>query len=183
MSHDSDVKRKVFTCVNCLSMHYNQALLKQHQELCFKNESQTINMPNPGSAHAFSQFEARHKAALIGAFDFEVKLPSGNKIKTAHSESINEHKVVSYSFVIISSDDEIVFERSEQDEHNCLDLFMAAVIDAEKLVNDIMNRMQPMDITDEEQDSFDNAERCHICLLYTSPSPRDLSTSRMPSSA
>ena len=24
---------------------------------------------------------------------------------------------------------------------------------------------------------------CYICLLYTSPSPRDLSTSRMPSSA
>ena len=26
-------------------------------------------------------------------------------------------------------------------------------------------------------------QRCRICLLYTSPSPRDLSTSRMPSSA
>ena len=26
-------------------------------------------------------------------------------------------------------------------------------------------------------------EMCIICLLYTSPSPRDLSTSRMPSSA
>ena len=26
-------------------------------------------------------------------------------------------------------------------------------------------------------------ESCAICLLYTSPSPRDLSTSRMPSSA
>ena len=25
--------------------------------------------------------------------------------------------------------------------------------------------------------------RCFVCLLYTSPSPRDLSTSRMPSSA
>ena len=25
--------------------------------------------------------------------------------------------------------------------------------------------------------------RCGVCLLYTSPSPRDLSTSRMPSSA
>ena len=24
---------------------------------------------------------------------------------------------------------------------------------------------------------------CNVCLLYTSPSPRDLSTSRMPSSA
>ena len=27
------------------------------------------------------------------------------------------------------------------------------------------------------------SEDCNICLLYTSPSPRDLSTSRMPSSA
>ena len=26
-------------------------------------------------------------------------------------------------------------------------------------------------------------EPCYTCLLYTSPSPRDLSTSRMPSSA
>ena len=28
-----------------------------------------------------------------------------------------------------------------------------------------------------------DSHRIHICLLYTSPSPRDLSTSRMPSSA
>ena len=28
-----------------------------------------------------------------------------------------------------------------------------------------------------------DGDRVHLCLLYTSPSPRDLSTSRMPSSA
>ena len=36
------------------------------------------------------------------------------------------------------------------------------------------------------QDHFDSrrlADRLNDCLLYTSPSPRDLSTSRMPSSA
>ena len=32
-------------------------------------------------------------------------------------------------------------------------------------------------------DDFDSAEFSYNCLLYTSPSPRDLSTSRMPSSA
>ena len=32
-------------------------------------------------------------------------------------------------------------------------------------------------------DSADHFEEINICLLYTSPSPRDLSTSRMPSSA
>ena len=30
---------------------------------------------------------------------------------------------------------------------------------------------------------FDNVDPVKDCLLYTSPSPRDLSTSRMPSSA
>ena len=31
--------------------------------------------------------------------------------------------------------------------------------------------------------AVDQAAACRACLLYTSPSPRDLSTSRMPSSA
>ena len=37
------------------------------------------------------------------------------------------------------------------------------------------------DVTDNERESGDVEYR--NCLLYTSPSPRDLSTSRMPSSA
>ena len=47
----------------------------------------------------------------------------------------------------------------------------------------------PGDITQEELDAeidkLNNDPACtsYICLLYTSPSPRDLSTSRMPSSA
>ena len=35
----------------------------------------------------------------------------------------------------------------------------------------------------EMKDSEDDADFLKACLLYTSPSPRDLSTSRMPSSA
>ena len=49
---------------------------------------------------------------------------------------------------------------------------------------------QSMIISTHEQRAFDNTThcpRCDVqftsCLLYTSPSPRDLSTSRMPSSA
>ena len=40
------------------------------------------------------------------------------------------------------------------------------------------------DDADQEQVQWsDDAAHPHPCLLYTSPSPRDLSTSRMPSSA
>ena len=37
--------------------------------------------------------------------------------------------------------------------------------------------------TDEELADYYAVGQCTPCLLYTSPSPRDLSTSRMPSSA
>ena len=35
----------------------------------------------------------------------------------------------------------------------------------------------------DDQNRENEGDLCIICLLYTSPSPRDLSTSRMPSSA
>ena len=38
-------------------------------------------------------------------------------------------------------------------------------------------------IADWRRSTIDVLENTYICLLYTSPSPRDLSTSRMPSSA
>ena len=38
-------------------------------------------------------------------------------------------------------------------------------------------------IVDATRDQVKDFEQQYICLLYTSPSPRDLSTSRMPSSA
>ena len=41
-----------------------------------------------------------------------------------------------------------------------------------------LSRMQLIDVTQLNQDG-----RCVFCLLYTSPSPRDATLSRMPSSA
>ena len=38
-------------------------------------------------------------------------------------------------------------------------------------------------LTADGNENFDWMYFWHLCLLYTSPSPRDLSTSRMPSSA
>ena len=50
---------------------------------------------------------------------------------------------------------------------------------------DFMDQEQERGITIQSAATtcFWNDHRLNICLLYTSPSPRDLSTSRMPSSA
>mgnify|MGYP000141373445 CR=1 FL=1 len=55
-----------------------------------------------------------------------------------------------------------------------------ATVEAVKAVSDIYSPVsgQIIEVNDALRTAPDN-----VCLLYTSPSPRDLSTSRMPSSA
>ena len=53
-----------------------------------------------------------------------------------------------------------------------------------ELVSSLYKRFPDQDITIHAHSTFGEAPVCYMaCLLYTSPSPRDLSTSRMPSSA
>ena len=47
----------------------------------------------------------------------------------------------------------------------------------------ILSREKGYRLFDSLDDLIESCEMIDICLLYTSPSPRDLSTSRMPSSA
>ena len=47
------------------------------------------------------------------------------------------------------------------------------------------DQLEEVELESEEMETpvEPSAAKSYICLLYTSPSPRDLSTSRMPSSA
>ena len=47
----------------------------------------------------------------------------------------------------------------------------------------VMGKNKVVQIAKKGKDAIRNSNKSSTCLLYTSPSPRDLSTSRMPSSA
>ena len=53
---------------------------------------------------------------------------------------------------------------------------------SEETANGILNEMRDVNLLLEHNERK-KLDRYYPCLLYTSPSPRDLSTSRMPSSA
>ena len=53
----------------------------------------------------------------------------------------------------------------------------------DNVFKDILNAFGDIDICLFSSGTYEPKDEQNICLLYTSPSPRDLSTSRMPSSA
>ena len=76
---------------------------------------------------------------------------------------------------------------SNKKELNQLDILQDQVISypSEDSVANQNKKIEKILILDTETTGLDENkdEVIEICLLYTSPSPRDLSTSRMPSSA
>ena len=55
------------------------------------------------------------------------------------------------------------------------------LVSPEGLLRTFINHSKDQSITIQQQDSY--VESSSLCLLYTSPSPRDVNRSRMPSSA
>ena len=58
-----------------------------------------------------------------------------------------------------------------------------AMVGPVELITPTMDYVEPLQLASLEQESFAKTARIAVCLLYTSPSPRDRQKSRMPSSA
>ena len=65
-----------------------------------------------------------------------------------------------------------------------VDISKQSLNNAKKLVGKITNHnIKSLEFSKEIPKNIDEIDLCIICLLYTSPSPRDATLSRMPSSA
>ena len=60
---------------------------------------------------------------------------------------------------------------------------MKKVVIILSIISFLIGQTNPIDIATTGANKLRMHGQLNICLLYTSPSPRDLSTSRMPSSA
>ena len=78
------------------------------------------------------------------------------------------------------------FKPWREDQHFLLPPTLEEFVPAGHLARVVSGIVDELDTTDIERKYSrlgQNTYHPKICLLYTSPSPRDLSTSRMPSSA
>ena len=156
-------KVKVYACINCLNYFSCMKSLQNHEKNCHKREAQNIRMPNKDDSVSFSKVVAVQKIPVIGAFDFEAKMTPGLG-KTTNSQNIASHKIVSFSMVLLTADNEIIFESYESDEDLCLALFIEAIDKVNKIITDAVKEEVPIRMTWKQQGYHDAAELCYICL-------------------
>ena len=91
--------------------------------------------------------------------------PEADLTETPATKVVCEQKVVSYSLAIVDSQKNIIFEQTEADETNALELFFDALDAAEEKIREMCAVPAAMLITDEENAAFFRAKTCYMCNL------------------
>ena len=162
LRHALKRRATVHTCINCLNFFTYSKGLENHRKICQEHDAQRIEMPKQDSFVEFSKVAAIQKIPIIGAFDFETKMAPGRG-ETSKSKNLASHQVVSFSIVLLTMNNEIIYERYEQDEALCLSLFIDALRDINKVIADSIKNQVGIIITEAQEESHRSAQLCYIC--------------------
>lgn len=165
-SQISKHKGKVYFCKNCMN-HFNDKPTPQgHQERCFKNEEENINMPKQNTILKFNHFNRKMRVPFVIIADFEA-LTEPNQRCERSGEKYQKHTPCGVGLLIACSFDDrynkLVTYRAQSEEEDVAQIFVDKI---EKEVREIQNKFKfpkPMKFTKKDAKKFQNATQCWIC--------------------
>ena len=164
-------KSKLYFCLNCLNGFDTPEKLEKHKEYCGEEESVKINMPEPDTFIKFKNFLYSERAPFAIYADFESLLkpldnckPDPNK---SYTHKYNKHEPVSFVYYIKSFNENVYkstlrsYIKENEEDPDVIDVFINWLEDDVKIISELGN--EPMKITPEEQEQFNQATNCWIC--------------------
>ncbi len=150
-------------CINCMNFWSSRSALTSHQFHCFTHDAQKITMPCEEDRMKFRRFDTKVKQDVYGAFDFESKMVPTNVKRGSKTTIIHEQKVVSFSLVIVDSNDNILFRKTKASEEDALSLFYEALEEAEDWLSPRLAENVPMIMTLADEARYAAATHCYLC--------------------
>ena len=162
--------RKHF-CMYCLQCFSSERVLNNHKVDCIEiNGKQSIKMPAPGSTIAFKNYRRQLPAPFVIYADFEAiteKIqgcqPNSNK---SYTEQYQKHTACGYGYKVVCYYDDKFSKptkiyRGEMVINKFMNDMLAEVKYCQKIEDEHFSK--PMEMTDEDKESFKRAKECHIC--------------------
>ena len=154
-------------CPYCTYHHRTADAVERHKKDC-KAEKRTIEiMPVEGSVVKFTNLKDIVFKPFVIYADFECRLEKVNIQKGDKTTQAQIHKSSGYCLQLVSrvdpSESRTIQYTAKTDDENVALHFIRTVTDLVYEIGEKYADERPMVITEEEQESFDNATRCWIC--------------------
>ena len=169
MYNQTKHKERKHFCMYCLQCLSSKEHLEKHKEICLEiNGKQAIKMPEPGSKIAFKNYRRQLPAPFVIYADFEaITEKVGEKApQKSYTEQYQKHTACGYGYKVVCYYDDkfskpIKIYRGEMAIHKFMKDMLAEVEYCQEVVKTHFTK--PLEMTDEDEESFQRAEECHIC--------------------
>jgi hypothetical protein len=162
---------KSYHCINCLCKFGSRHAKMMHTQDCNDVGSSKVKVPPKNSFVYFDKYLTQFKIPIIGFFDFE-SIQSKNEFECMRCMS-NEcmhrtkteatHEPICYSLILLTRKGKILYQ-NQYFGKDCAFMLVKELLDLEPLLHAEIMENIPMKISDEEQECFDKATYCHICM-------------------
>ena len=161
----------IFICKKCFTHYTKEELLQKHIVYCSNNETVSVNMPKPNTMLHFKNYYKQLPIPFVVYADFECFTKPMNTCSPNPKESYNynyqKHEPSGFCFYVKGIVDKkikpIIYTKTKEDE-DISKVFVEKLTEVTKgIYNDFYCKPKPLRLTQDEQESFEKAEFCHIC--------------------
>ena len=172
-SQHSKHKEKRHFCLRCHNGFNTPELLKDHQEMCLEQKTQTITYANPGDTEKFRNYERLHDVPFEVYADFECFVKPLETEEKDPSESYTikyqSHIPSGFCYTIKCTTDESIYptktvlKTASYEGEDMGKSFVETLSEDLKPIYEILKTPKPMIMTDSEKDQYTKTENCYAC--------------------
>lgn len=157
-----------FHCTYCLHGFTRRDLLDKHEPICGRYKPQKIYLPKDENRYlSFTDVSKQLKVPFVIYADFESIIVKTDNPKPdgdySYTHKTQHHQPCGFSYCVVSSVQEYCKEPIVYRGEDAIDVFLQYILEEEKEIKEILNHIVPMELSEEEEESFQNATHCHIC--------------------
>ncbi len=171
-SQHSKHKEKRHFCLRCHNGFNTPKSLKDHQELCLEQKTQTITYANPGDTEKFRNYERLHDVPFVVYADFECfvsPLDVEEKDPTqSYTTKYQSHVPSGFCYTIKCMDETVyqtktILRTANHKGEDMGKLFVEMLSEDLRPVYDILKTPKPMIMSESEKDQHKKSDSCYAC--------------------
>lgn len=154
-------EKKMLTCERCFRRFISKRLFERHATFCETGKSKVLMPDDP--VLKFKNFQYKFPCPVVMYADFEAYQIRMNESTGLKSSNIAEQKPTGFAYMIVSPHDILCRPLKVYRGKDAATKFVDCLINECYSIEDILNEVEPMNLTDDNMDEFQTATTCSIC--------------------
>ncbi|KAK3103044.1 hypothetical protein FSP39_016008 [Pinctada imbricata] len=168
LSDQNNHKSQYHYCHYCLHGFTKKALLKKHIPYCKVHGAQRTEMPSEDDRWLkFNDVSKQLKVPFVVYADFECILEKiyGCQPNPSKSSTIKlaKHKPSGFTYKVVGLNEDLTEDHVTYRGPDAADVFIDHMVELEERLIHVLRNSKPMELTDNEFESFQKATHCSIC--------------------